>query len=145
MFVNKNENSFSVNEGQKVYLPHVISSSLLQLRAEIALNFDSPQFIWQMQMVFKEFFQGHTTQMNEPIHTYLVNQAHQSATFRIRSAEWKFLNTLWIRNRMDAKSGYIFIRWRNKIEPSSLPWRLYSRLQPRRNTAAKRNAHEHKI
>ena len=48
----------------------------------------------------------------------------------IRSPEWKFLNTLWIRNRVDAKSGYFFIRWRDKIEPSSLPWILYSRWQP---------------
>ena len=35
----------------------------------------------------------------------------------IRSPEWKFLNTLWIQNRVDAKSGYFFIRRRNKIEP----------------------------
>ena len=38
----------------------------------------------------------------------------------IRSPELKFLNTVWIRNRVFAKSGYIkifFIRWRNKIEP----------------------------
>ena len=46
----------------------------------------------------------------------------KSATFWIRSPEWKFLNTLGIRNRVDSKSGYFFIRWRNKIEPSSLPW-----------------------
>ena len=32
---------------------------------------------------------------------------------------------------MDAKSGYFFIRWHNKMEPSSLPWILYSRWQPR--------------
>ena len=31
----------------------------------------------------------------------------------------------------DAKSGCFFIRWRNNIEPSSLPWILYSRWQPR--------------
>ena len=29
--------------------------------------------------------------------------------FFIRSSGWKFLNTLWIRNRGDAKSGYIFL------------------------------------
>ena len=54
------------------------------------------------------------------IHTYPVNPADESATFWIRSPEWKFLNTLWIPNRVDAKPGYFFIRWRNKIEPSSL-------------------------
>ena len=31
----------------------------------------------------------------------------------------------------DAKSGFFFIRWRNNIEPSSFPWILYSRWQPR--------------
>ena len=55
--------------------------------------------------------------------TYPVNPAYESATFWTRSSEWKFLNTLWIRNRVDAKSGYFFIRWRNKIERSSLPWK----------------------
>ena len=51
---------------------------------------------------------------------------------RIRSLEWKFFKeTLWIRNRVHAKSGYYFIRWISKIEPSSLPWMLYSRWQPR--------------
>ena len=50
----------------------------------------------------------------------------------IRSPEWKFLNSLLIRNRLDAKSGYniFYIRWRNKIEPSSLQWILYSRWKP---------------
>ena len=57
------------------------------------------------------------------VHTYPVNPAYESATFWIRSPEWKFLDTPWIRNRVDAKSGYFFIRWCNKIEPSSLPWR----------------------
>ena len=46
--------------------------------------------------------------------------------------EWKFFNTVWIRNRVDAKSGYFCIRpWRNKIKPSSLHWILYSRWQLR--------------
>ena len=31
--------------------------------------------------------------------------AYESPTFLIRSPEWKFSNTLWIRNRVDAKSG----------------------------------------
>ena len=46
------------------------------------------------------------------------------------------IGTFWIRSRerkilTDAKSGYFFIRWRNNIERSSLPWILYSRWQPR--------------
>ena len=41
------------------------------------------------------------------VHMNPVNPAYESATFWIRSPEWKFLNTLWIRNRVDAKSGYI--------------------------------------
>ena len=36
-----------------------------------------------------------------------MNLAYESATFWIRSPEWKFFNTLWIRNGVDAKSGYI--------------------------------------
>ena len=38
------------------------------------------------------------------VHTYLVNPAYESVFFLIRFPEWKFLNTLWIRNRLDAKS-----------------------------------------
>ena len=59
-------------------------------------------------------------------HKYSVNPAYESATFWIHSPDWIFLNTLGIRNRVDAKSGYIviffLIQWRHKIEPSSLPW-----------------------
>ena len=40
------------------------------------------------------------------VRTYPVNPAYESTTFWIRSPEWKFLNTLWIWNRVDAKSGY---------------------------------------
>ena len=57
--------------------------------------------------------------------TYPVNPAYE-----ICSPERKFFNTLWLRNRADAKSKYSVIRWRNKIEPSSLPQILYSRKQP---------------
>ena len=39
------------------------------------------------------------------VHTYPVNPAYESPTFWMRSPEWKFLNTLWIRNRVNAKSG----------------------------------------
>ena len=48
-----------------------------------------------------------------------VNPVHESKPFLIRSLQWKFFNTLWIGNRVGVKSGYFFIRWRNKIEPSS--------------------------
>ena len=52
--------------------------------------------------------------------------------FLIHSPELTFFNPLWIRNRVDAKSGYIFFPgWRNKIEPSSLPWNQFSRWLPR--------------
>ena len=51
--------------------------------------------------------------------TYPVNP-----TYKICSPERKFFNTLWIRNRVDAKSKYFVIRWRNKIEPSSLPHQI---------------------
>ena len=40
------------------------------------------------------------------VHTYPVNPAYESATFWIRSPEWKLLNTLWIRNRVGAKPRY---------------------------------------
>ena len=58
-----------------------------------------------------------------------------SSKVELFSPEWKSLSTLWIRNRVDAKSGYLythfFFRWRNEIQPSSLPLILYSRWQPR--------------
>ena len=56
------------------------------------------------------------------VQPYPVNPAYESATFWTRSPEWKFFNTLWIRNRVDPKSKYFFIPWHNKIEPSSSPW-----------------------
>ena len=43
--------------------------------------------------------------------SYSVNPAKESATFWIRFPEWKFLNTLWIRNRVDTKSGFFFFIW----------------------------------
>ena len=62
------------------------------------------------------------------VHTYLVNPAYESA---LQSGNF-WIRYGGIRNRVDAKFGY-FIRWRNKIETSSLPWiqYLYSRWQPR--------------
>ena len=50
-----------------------------------------------------------------------MNLKNESATFWIRSPEWKFLNTLWIQNCVNAKSGYFYIRWRNKIRPVLYP------------------------
>ena len=50
------------------------------------------------------------------------NLADASATFWIRSPERKLLNPLCIRTRVEAKSGYFFVNWRHKIEPSCLPW-----------------------
>jgi len=40
------------------------------------------------------------------VHPYPVNAVCESATFWIRSPEWKFLKALWIRKRLDVKSGY---------------------------------------
>ena len=54
------------------------------------------------------------------VHTDPVNPAYESSTFWIRTPEWKFLNPLCTRKRVDAKSGYSFRR--HKIESSSLPW-----------------------
>ena len=61
------------------------------------------------------------------VHTYPVNPAYESA---LQSGNF-WIRYGGIRNRVDAKFGY-FIRWRNKIETSSLPWilYLYSRWQP---------------
>ena len=53
---------------------------------------------------------------------FLAHGLYKSATFWIRFPEWNFWNALWIRNRVDAKSRYLLIRWRDKIEPSSLPF-----------------------
>ena len=73
------------------------------------------------------------------VRTYPVNPVCESATFWICAPEWTFLNTLWIRNQIDAKSGFFFIRWRNKIEPNSLPWILYSRWQPPSQVLSKKS------
>ena len=43
------------------------------------------------------------------VHTYPKNPAYESTTFLICSPEWKFLNTLWIQNRVDAKPRDIFL------------------------------------
>ena len=59
---------------------------------------------------FQGIFQGHTVQMNEP-HLHLPGESG----IRIRSPEWKFLNTLCIRNRVDANSGFI-------IHSKIFPW-----------------------
>ena len=40
------------------------------------------------------------------VHRYPVNPAYESATFLFCSPESRILNTLWIRNRVDAESGY---------------------------------------
>ena len=43
------------------------------------------------------------------VHKYPVNPTDESATFLIRSPGWKFLKTLWIWNRVDARSGHFFL------------------------------------
>ena len=60
------------------------------------------------------------------VHTYLVHPAYESPL-----QNGKCLNSLWIRNRVDAKSRFFFIRWRNKVESSSLLWIMYSRWKHR--------------
>ena len=55
------------------------------------------------------------------VRTYPVYPAYESVTFWICSPGSKFFNTPWIRNRVNAKSGYFF-QWHYKIKPSSLPW-----------------------
>ena len=49
------------------------------------------------------------------VHMHPVNPAYESATFWIRSPEWKFLNTLWIRNRVDANIFYP-ATWQDRAE-----------------------------
>ena len=46
-----------------------------------------------------------------------MNPAYESVTFGIHSPEWKFLNTPQIGNRVDAKSGYFFIRDVTRTSP----------------------------
>ena len=66
------------------------------------------------------------------VHMHPVNPAYESATFWIRSPEWKFLNTLWIRNRVDAKFEYFLSG--DVTRSSRVLYReycvLYSRWQP---------------
>ena len=74
---------------------------------------------------WRNFFFPHTAS----VHTYplAVNPAYESVTFWIRAPEWKFLNTLWIQNRVDAKCGYIYIYiyiYIYMIDPSSLSWKV---------------------
>ena len=54
-----------------------------------------------------------------------VNPAYESAAFRIRFPEWTFLNTLWIRNQVDANSGYFLFIDITRSSPVS--YREYSR------------------
>ena len=51
--------------------------------------------------------------------TYPVNPAYESSPLRIRSPEWKFLNTLWIRNcaLWTLNPEFLFIQWHKEIEP----------------------------
>ena len=49
------------------------------------------------------------------VHTYPVNPAYISATFWICSPE--YLNTLWIRNRVNAKSGYFLSGDLTRLSP----------------------------
>ena len=60
------------------------------------------------------------------VHTYPVLPAYESPL-----QNGKCLNSLWIRNRVDAKSRFFFIRWRNKVDSSSLLWIMYSRWKHR--------------
>ena len=60
------------------------------------------------------------------VDTYPVHPVYESPL-----QNGKCLNSLWIRNRVDAKSVFFFIRWRNKVESSSLPWIMYSRWKHR--------------
>ena len=55
-----------------------------------------------------EYFGIHNIylRMAATVHTYPVNPTYISATFRIRSKEWTFFNTLRIRYRVSNKSGY---------------------------------------
>ena len=62
--------------------------------------------------------------------SYSVNSAKESATFWIRFPERKFLNTLWIRNCVDTKSGFFFYLVMNI---------LYSRWQPRSQALSRRS------
>ena len=65
-----------------------------------------------------------------------MNPVDESATFWIRSPEWKFLNPLCIRKCVDAKSGYFFIHWRHKIKPSSLSW-IFKTVRAKKNACSK--------
>ena len=62
------------------------------------------------------FFQDSTS-----VHKYPVYTAYESPAFWIRSPEWKFLNTLWIRDRVDAKLGKFTnfnLQWIFEMVPS---------------------------
>ena len=54
-----------------------------------------------------------------------IQAANESATFWSCSPEWKFLNTLWIRNRVYAKSGYFLSG--DVTRSSPVFYRQYSR------------------
>ena len=100
----------------------------------------------QFSVIFRRPYVRKKHVILDPVHTYPDIFESLPFSFRIRlpstSIRWIrhtnpqlfesilqtgfFLNTLGIRNRVDAKSGYIviffLIQWRHKIEPSSLPW-----------------------
>ena len=63
------------------------------------------------------------------VHTYPMNAANESAIFWIRSPEWKFLNVPWIRNRVDAKSGYFLSDYVTRSNPVHFCERQLSKME----------------
>ena len=51
------------------------------------------------------------------VHRYPVNPAYESATFLFCPPESRIVNTLWIRNRVDAESGYFLSNDVTRLSP----------------------------
>ena len=84
-----------------------------------------PLFALGLLHTYLDIFESAT--FSASVHTYPVNPAYESATFWIRSPEWKFLNELWIRNRVDGKFGNFFFSSSDVTRSRQVIYREYSR------------------
>ena len=89
---------------EQLYKMHAYEQYRKEMRQKTCLVYWSASYIFD-GMLFETHVSGYFWIRNlsfpdtASVHMHPVNPAYESATFLIRSPEWKFLNTLWIRNR----------------------------------------------
>ena len=89
---------------EQLYKMHAYEQYRKEMRQKTCLVYWSASYIFD-GMLFETHVSGYFWIRNlsfpdtASVHMHPVNPAYESATFLIRSPEWKFLNRLWIRNR----------------------------------------------